>query len=713
VSVTDPSGTGVPLFFPDLSWWNTIRIATSGMTPDTNVTGLAFDLQPRSPSERWVREVRGSTSHSFLTGQKPAATPAITRLDGSDEAAVMASGPLIRERLGAVLAATFSRASEFHRAEATPVNGHTASFFSHLVLTPNSRDQLRTIALVQRVTYPLEQRTLFRQPQSDTADTSSHVQAVWARQRTSGPEVRVFGSYTRRQRTPDYDPRSGAVLERLVDGPIGQLAFVSDQTTSFWSVGASTSPPERALVGRAHAISAGATITGGRSSSSTFFSGSAGELIDGTAGRLWVFQNPTIPSSRHQRVLAAWVGDRIDPSPRLRLEGSLRLESATGSADRALEGIAWRSWLPRANVRWRMGGAWNVVAFGGYARTTDLLALNYLAIGDPGAPTADVYRWPIAPGAPLSFSARGPLVARAGPGIAGDPAFSAIDSNLNPPVSDEFAVGVEMYPISKLRVRITGVTRRVRDLLALVNFGAPASTAYSLFTVQDPGSDVLSPNDDRFVPVYDRFAESFGRDRYVLTNQTTYGATYEALEISLRLHTSRFDFFGGGTAGLAEGPAANRGFGPLENDQPIVGELWSDPNAATFAKGRLFTDRAFTGKLAAIARLPSDVRLGLIARYQDGQPFARVLVLTLNQGVDAVRAFANGDSRFLFVGTLDARLQKRIRFGAKALDIIFDGYNLLNLSNGVEENAAAGPNVRTSTVIQPPRSLHVGARLTF
>jgi hypothetical protein len=253
----------------------------------------------------------------------------------------------------------------------------------------------------------------------------------------------------------------------------------------------------------------------------------------------------------------------------------------------------------------------------------------------------------------------------------------------------------------------------VRDLLALVNFGVPASTAYSLFTVQDPGSDVLSPDDDRFVPVYDRLPESFGRDRYVLTNQTSEGATYEALEISLRLRTSRFDLFGGGTAGLAEGPAANRGFGPLENDQTLVGELWSDPNATTFGKGRLFTDRAFTGKLAAIFRLPADVRLGLIARYQDGQPFARVLVLTLNQGVDAVRAFVNGDSRFLYVATLDARLQKRIRFGGKALDVIFDGYNLLNLSNGVEENAAAGPNVRTSTVIQPPRSLHVGARVTF
>jgi hypothetical protein len=355
-----------------------------------------------------------------------------------------------------------------------------------------------------------------------------------------------------------------------------------------------------------------------------------------------------------------------------------------------------------------------MAAFGGYARATDRLALDYLAFGDPGAPTADVYRWNSASGAPLSLAARGPLVARVGPGTGGNPTFSTVDTNLAAPTSDEFVVGFETHPRSNILVRVTGVARRVHNLLALTDVGAPTATAYSRFAVPDPGSDVLNPADDRLVPVYDRLSDSFGRDRYVLTNQTSEHATYEALEISLRFQTARFVLFGGGTAGIAEGPASSRGFGPIENDQTLVGELWSDPNAATLARGRLFTDRAFTGKLAALVRLPSDVRLGLIARYQDGQPFARMLVFpTLNQGADAVRAFANGDSRFLFVGTLDARVQKRFALGARTFEAVFDAYNLLNLSNGVEEDVAAGPNVRTGTAVQPPRSLHIGVRLSF
>ena len=50
-------------------------------------------------------------------------------------------------------------------------------------------------------------------------------------------------------------------------------------------------------------------------------------------------------------------------------------------------------------------------------------------------------------------------------------------------------------------------------------------------------------------------------------------------------------------------------------------------------RGRLFGDRAFTGKLTTVYRFPSSLTLGAIARYQDGQPFARLLVVPgLNQG---------------------------------------------------------------------------------
>ena len=78
-----------------------------------------------------------------------------------------------------------------------------------------------------------------------------------------------------------------------------------------------------------------------------------------------------------------------------------------------------------------------------------------------------------------------------------------------------------------------------------------------------------------------------------------------------------------------------------------------------------------------------------------------------------VRAFTNGKSRFTFTGSLDLRLQKGFAIGAGRVDAILDVYNLLTRDHPVEEDVATGPNYRVTTAIQPPRSVHVGARLTF
>ena len=103
-----------------------------------------------------------------------------------------------------------------------------------------------------------------------------------------------------------------------------------------------------------------------------------------------------------------------------------------------------------------------------------------------------------------------------------------------------------------------------------------------------------------------------------------------------------------------------------------------------------------------------------IARYQDGQPFSRLVVVpTLNQGAEGVQAYPNAGSRYTFVGTLDLRLQKGIRAGGTRVDAIVDAYNLFTRNNSVEEDIVTSPAFRTPIAIQPPRSVHFGLRLTF
>jgi hypothetical protein len=115
-----------------------------------------------------------------------------------------------------------------------------------------------------------------------------------------------------------------------------------------------------------------------------------------------------------------------------------------------------------------------------------------------------------------------------------------------------------------------------------------------------------------------------------------------------------------------------------------------------------------------VYRFPSNTTLGAIARYQDGQPFARLLVVPgLSQGPELVRAFPNGESRFTFTGTLDVRAQKEFAVGGHRLAVVVDAYNLVNLAEEVEERVVKGPAYRTPTAIQPPRTVRVGARVTF
>jgi hypothetical protein len=170
----------------------------------------------------------------------------------------------------------------------------------------------------------------------------------------------------------------------------------------------------------------------------------------------------------------------------------------------------------------------------------------------------------------------------------------------------------------------------------------------------------------------------------------------------------------GGTAGRVEAVAANRGFGPFENDPGLLGEAFANPNALDHASGRDFTERGYTAKLSVSHEFQGDWTLGLAARYQDGQHFARLVIMPgLNQGAEYVRAFRNGRTRFSMTSTLDARLQKGFMLGGRRIVAIAEAFNLLNEYFEYEENSVTGPSSREPTATQPPFALHVGVRVPF
>src|SRR5205807_2419292 len=121
------------------------------------------------------------------------------------------------------------------------------------------------------------------------------------------------------------------------------------------------------------------------------------------------------------------------------------------------------------------------------------------------------------------------------------------------------------------------------------DIGTPL-TSYSIVTTPDPGVDLVGTRDDQLLPAYNRLRSSFGRDRYLLTNPLDDGATYVGVDLTVQTSTPHLFLLAGATAGRSEGLSGNRGFQAIENDEGVIGELFTNPNATTNAKGRLFTE---------------------------------------------------------------------------------------------------------------------------
>jgi len=717
VDITDPSGSGTPLIVPGVDAWARVDVATGLMPIDRNAPGLAVTLIPRQASADWFRRLDLMASPPALNaGGATWIPPSITRLDTWLHANLLGAGPIVRDKLGVFMTVAATRSTHFERSSVARIDANVASAFINLVATPRAADDIRTVAWLQRSRDPIANHAALGQPNAGEEDVGVHAQSTWEH-RFAGRDasVRAFAGFTTRNRTNELAAPAFAVVERLRDGPIPNLLDDGPGISRAWSLGARVRGPRAAAGAGRHDLAAGVEIANGFMSTSSSFAGRVGELINGMPARLWEFSDPREPSRWRTTTVSAYAGDTVALAPRVTINGALRFEASSGSrqADQAPV-VSWRNWFPRAGVHWAVIDFWQLGTFGQYSRYGHRLPLRDLAYGDPTAPSGTVFRWnaPIGTTA-LQPGAIGPLVQRVGPGTHGDASFSAIDPGLRRPVMDEMILGFEARPHPSTFVRLAAIGRRERHLIGVVDIGVPQST-YSTIGVPDPGIDLIGSADDQILIFYNRSPNTFGADRYLLTNPSDDVTSFVGADFTGQVQAKRLYVLAGVTAGRSEGLSANRGFGPRENDAAVLGEVYINPNARGHAQGRVFTERGYTIKTATAYQFPRDVTFGLVGRYQDGQHFARLVIVPgLNQGAEAVRAFRNGRTRFTFSMTVDARLQKRFTIGGYGVTAVLDAYNVLNQALEVEEFSVTGATSRLTSAVQPPRVVQLGVRIPF
>jgi hypothetical protein len=640
---------------------------------------------------------------SLQQASRRTGAPAIAHLDSFSSARFRVNGPLVSDRLSAVITGNLTRGSRRERSDPRSLDGREMGLLTHFVYTPTSRDEVRFLGGVQRLSHPYVGRARFGGGNVQQIDQFLQAQTTWQRQGTR--PWSVTAGLVRGTFDPHLTEPAAGTVERLADGPV-QQQFPALGTRGRAGLSGWFDP----FTNGNHAVRIG--VSAARTSSDTDPAEAihlTPETVDGLPARVWDY-GWTGSTAWRGTDLSAYLTDQFRYR-QLTVNAGVRFESSHASAASSEGRIEWTGVTPRVAARLRPLAKERpgLTLLAGYAEYQSRLPLNLLAYGDPNAPHGAAYQW-IDQNHDRVFQAdeRGLLIARVGPGGA----RASIDPGLQPTRSKEVFIGVEAQ-IGTFTTRFLAYTRHERNLVTSVNYGAPTS-AYDVTYIPDPGDDIVGGTTLQMLPIYNRRIESFGRDRYLLTNDPT-GGTGKGMEISVDGRIGkRVRMLIGATASKTDSPSAYRGFLATENDQGLVGERLELPNAATLSKGRLFFERGYTIKIAGTYDAPHDFHFGAVARYQDGQHFARFVIdPDLNQGPDPVKAITNGDSRFTYVLTIDARLEKGFTLGRTRLAGVLEAFNLRGTGIEVEEDVTSGPSYRTTSAVQPPRALRLGLRFDF
>ena len=700
--ITDPSTGGKPLLYPDLSLVGHLQTRGADHELHAGAPGPVLMLVPAAGGTAWSRTAAFALSPSPFQAEGSRATAPIARLRSLGRVQASAGGPLTPQaRLFVAGAGTWSSHNERHEAFSLP--GDLLSLAAHPTLDFGADRHASATAWIQQTKTAFAARALLRDRHAAAAQMYSGFAAGWQSGVRHVVELSAVVASTHITPTPAANAARGTV-ERLVDDPIETLVSSTGGGSSRTALSAALATGTRVR------LKGGLGLSRAGMHQTPFGAGPIGETVNGLPARAWDYglggesHRSTTTFAMHGSARARLL-DAID------VDGGLRFEHVSGRARGAAAGITWTSWEPRLSLHYARG-PWSGSLTS--RRYHPVLALSILAAGDPAAAFGRSFLWSDRNGdRQVQDDERGTLVSLAGPGSPTS-GFSTIDPRLERPYVDELQALIDVRITPTVWMRVSGIARRGANLLARYDVGVPFE-AYTVHKIFDAGLDLVGNEDYQMLPIYSRPPATFGLDRYVLQNIPSVNSTYGGLYASVLFEKSpRWHLLAAATALHSYAPAAFRGYAPSENDEMIVGDSYSDPNSNTYAEGRTLFDRGYGLKVAGVYNARRRITLAAVARYADGQNFARVVVVPdLPQGADVVRAYANGKSKFTYTATLDLRLQKAVTWRGYDVKLGVESYNTTNLRNEVEEDTVTGPRWRMPTFTQPPRVIRLTAGISF
>ena len=503
-------------------------------------------------------------------------------------------------------------------------------------------------------------------PNQSEVDHLDFLQAGWRRELAADSglgslEIR-YGYSTAHLDTPSARRPFQSSIE-LVDGsvtgapPLNNLAIRTRH-----AVAGSWRPGTLGLSGMRHQIAAGGTWM--RSTASNRFTAPLNsELITaGGSPAFLVELNAPVDTRAVVHSFAGSAADHIELTRGLSVDAGVLMDLSRGSLVGRPASIAWNSLSPRAGFAWQVPHLRGLILRGAYARDYEPLSGRLLDFGNPDSLGGSVYR-----------ATDHILLERFGGPV------SSISPTLRRPYADEFRAGAAIAILRRAFGSLELFRRDEKDRLAAINTGF-AAEAFQPRTILDPGPDGIEGTfDDRPLTVYEQNPATFGQDRYLLANPPGLRMLNMGLVAQAGGEWRRLTIHASFVAEKSRGPT-NPGNAVFENDPGVIGSLFLDPNSSINASGRIFTDRAYIGKLQSTYRLPGGIDVAAAAAYLDGLVFARRLLVTgLAQGpfvvATTVRGSPEGGNRAQYV--LDWNLRFSREFARRfALEV-----DILNVTN--------------------------------
>ncbi len=243
VDITDPDGSGTPLFFPDLIFWQRISITTNPRAVDMNAAGPVVSLESRTAGARWSGAIDGSVSPTpFVAASSSTAAPAVARLDDWGHGDAIVGGPIDGGRLRMMAGSEVTRTDQFERTGTVTQPASVTSGFVQVAAAASPHDWWRTFALVQQVRYPLANDIVARPLTASSTDHSVHVQAIWDHVMADGRVRHAWAAYTRRARRADAGMADPFIVDRILNGPVPELVDAGAGVDRRWSAGVELKP---------------------------------------------------------------------------------------------------------------------------------------------------------------------------------------------------------------------------------------------------------------------------------------------------------------------------------------------------------------------------------------------------------------------------------------------------------------------------------------